>query len=298
MDYEATLRSFSWDDAAAALDGLPGGRGLNIAHEAVDRHATGERAAHVALRFLHQGEAPHDVTYAALAALTNRFANVLGQLGVSRGDRVFSLCGRVPELYVSALGTLKAGAVFCPLYSAFGPDPIRQRLDRGDGAVLVTTEALYRKKVSALRADLPNLRHVLLIDGTDETPGTESLGALMDAASDAYEIAPTSPDDMALLHFTSGTTGVPKGVVHVHGAVVAHHATSRFALDLHPDDVFWCTADPGWVTGTSYGIIAPLTHGLTTVVDSRGSSTPSGGTARSRSSGSPSGTPRRPRSGC
>jgi acetyl-CoA synthetase len=89
----------------------------------------------------------------------------------------------------------------------------------------------------------------------------------MATVSDSFETVPTSPEDMALLHFTSGTTGRPKGAVHVHEAVVAHHITGRLALDLHPDDVFWCTADPGWVTGTSYGIISPLTNGATLIVD-------------------------------
>jgi acetyl-CoA synthetase len=100
-----------------------------------------------------------------------------------------------------------------------------------------------------------------------QLPGTRHLRSLMAAADSHFTIPPTDPEDVALLHFTSGTTGKPKGAMHVHQAVVAHHATARFALDFHPDDVFWCTADPGWVTGTSYGIIAPLTHGLTSIVD-------------------------------
>jgi len=136
----------------------------------------------------------------------------------------------------------------------------------GEARVLVTTEALYRKKIAGIRAALPKLEHVLVV-GASGVPGTRDLAPLMEAASDAFEIPPTDPEDMALLHFTSGTTGTPKGAVHVHGAVVAHHTTARLALDLRPDDVFWCTADPGWVTGTSYGIIAPLSLGATSVVD-------------------------------
>ena len=274
VDYDAERASFSWHGARSLLDGLPDGRGLNIAHEAVDRHAAGPSASQVALRFLCRDGAVSEQTYAELRDETSRFANVLAGLGVTRGERVFALLKRTPALYVTALGTLKHRAVFCPLFAAFGPDPIAQRLDRGDGAVLVTTPVLYRRKIAMLRGRLPKLRQVLLTgEGSDEMvrAGTgacvESLDALMRSAPTTYEIGPTDPEDMALLHFTSGTTGAPKGAVHVHGAVIAHHVTARYALDLRRGDTFWCTADPGWVTGTSYGIIAPLTHAVTTVVD-------------------------------
>jgi acetyl-CoA synthetase len=258
-----------WSSARRYLDGLPGG-GLNIGHEAVDRHAAGARAGHVALRFLPKRGDPVDVTYADLARRTNRFANVLDTLGVARGDRVFVLTGRIPALYVAVLGGLKHGNVMSPLFSAFGPEPIRQRIERGDGRCLVTTRALYDKKVAPVRAQLPLLAHVLLAGEPAGAPlpeGTANLDELLAAAPDTFAVASTGAEEPALLHFTSGTTGTPKGAVHVHGAVVAHHATSALALDLRPDDVFWCTADPGWVTGTSYGIIAPLTHGVTSVVD-------------------------------
>jgi acetyl-CoA synthetase len=268
-DYASTVAAFSWSAARAELDGLPGG-GLNIAHEAVDRHARGPRAATVALRCLGRpGTAPRELTYAELARASNRFANVLRTLGVHKGDTVFALAPRVPELYVAALGTWKALAVFCPLFSAFGPEPIKTRMTLGAARVLVTTTALYTRKIAPLRAQLPTLEAVLLIDATSPRtePGVHSLPVLLENASPEYPLPPTSAEDPALLHFTSGTTGTPKGAVHVHGAVLAHHITGRFALDLHPGDVFWCTADPGWVTGTSYGIIAPLTNGVTLVVD-------------------------------
>jgi len=267
VSYADTRASFSWDAAATALDGLPGGRGLNIAHECVDRHAGGELADRVALRSLGRHGADRSITYRSLREETNRFAHVLRGLGVEPGDRVFVLLGRVPELHVSVLGTLKHRAVACSLFSAFGPEPIRQRLTIGGGRVLVTTRAPYQRKVAPIRDALPELRHVLLVGDDVGPPGTTALGPLMRAARTDYEIGPTRPDDLALLHFTSGTTGTPKGAMHVHGAIVAHHATAAFALDLHRDDVFWCTADPGWVTGTSYGIIAPLSHGVTSVID-------------------------------
>jgi acetyl-CoA synthetase len=269
-DYERGRATFTWAAARALLDGLPNGRGLNIAHEAVDRHATGGRRDHVAIRWLGKLGQVEDYTYARLRTLTDRFANALDTLGVRRGDRVFALAGRIPALYVTALGTLKHGSVFCPLFSAFGPEPIRARMTIGRARVLVTTPALYEKKIAPLRAQLPDLAHVLLVGerGTPtRVPGTHDFETLLAAADERYVIPPTAPEDVALLHFTSGTTGAPKGAVHVHDAVVAHHVTGRDALDLHPDDVFWCTADPGWVTGTSYGIIAPLTNGVTSIVD-------------------------------
>jgi acetyl-CoA synthetase len=269
-DYTQVRQSFSWEAARQELDGLTGGKGLNIAHEAVDRHALGPRRDKVAFRWLGKEGQVQNTTYGDLRRLTNRFANVLDRLNIGAGDRVYALAGRIPELYVAALGTLKHRSVFCPLFSAFGPEPIRARLRIGQARVLVTTQELYERKVAALRDSLPDLEQVLVIRDKDSLPtgpGLHDLRQLLDEAADDFSIPPTDPEDPALLHFTSGTTGTPKGAIHVHGAVVAHHITGKLALDLHDDDIFWCTADPGWVTGTSYGIIAPLTNGVTTIID-------------------------------
>ncbi|MCX4637794.1 acetate--CoA ligase [Streptomyces sp. P9-2B-2] len=265
-DYDRARTEFTWSQARKALAGLPGG-GLNMAYEAVDRHAAvqGEK---VALRCIARDDSVSSVTYSDLKRRTARFAQVLRSLGVGRGDRVFTLLGRCPELYTTVLGALKNTSVLCPLFSAFGPDPAAQRLQLGDGRVLVTTADLYRRKIADRRAALPGLEHVLIVGpGADDLPEVHSFDALMANAPDTFSIPPTPPETPALLHFTSGTTGAPKGAVHVHEAVVAHHATAAAALDLHPDDVYWCTADPGWVTGMSYGIMAPLAHGVTLVVD-------------------------------
>ncbi len=267
-DLARTRAEFSWVQARADLSGLPGGRGLNIGYEAVDRHAGSGRRDAVALRCLDRHGGVTDLTYGELSRLTSRFANMLAMLGVARGDRVFTLLGRVPDLYVAVLGSLKYGAVLSPLFSAFGPQPVRERLARGDATVLVTTPEFYERKVAPVRSGLPGLRHVLVTGDDPPPPGTASLRDGLAAAGDSFEVPPTDPQEMALLHFTSGTTGVPKGAVHAHEAVVAHHATATFALDLRGSDVFWCTADPGWVTGMSYGVIAPLTHGATVIVDS------------------------------
>jgi len=267
QDYEEYAKRFAWSQARALLDGLPNG-GLNIAHEAIDRHVLAGRGKKLALRWIGRDDQIRDFSYSALGAAANRFANVLVQRGVAKADRVFSLLGRVPELYIAALGTLKNGSVFSPLFSAFGPEPIKARMTIGSAKALITSEAFYRRKIEPWRKELASLEHVFLTECSSSLPaGTIDLSAALAQAPDSFETVWTSPEDMGLLHFTSGTTGRPKGVVHVHEAVVAHHITGRLALDLHPNDIFWCTADPGWVTGTSYGIISPLTNGATLIVD-------------------------------
>ncbi|NJD33274.1 MAG: AMP-binding protein, partial [Betaproteobacteria bacterium] len=269
VDYEGERRTFDWNSVGSSV--AQGARAsINLAELAVDRHAAGPLAQRNAYRFLARGAAPRDFSYAELARLSNRFCNVLRGLGVGKGERVFVLAGRIPELYLAVLGTLKNGCVVSPLFSAFGPEPIATRVNLGTGKVLVTTDMLYERKVEKWREKMPSLEHVLLVaeeGGTTNVPGTLDLATLMAAADDACAVTPTGPEDMSLLHFTSGTTGTPKGAVHVHGAVATHWATGRYALDLHDDDIFWCTADPGWVTGTSYGIIAPLLHGVSSIVD-------------------------------
>ena len=267
LDYAATCAGFSWDTVRAELTGLPGG-GLNIAHEAVDRHAGGPLAERVAVRLLGRDDTVRDLTYATLKEESSRFANLLRSLDVAPGERVFWLAGRSLELYAVFFGTLKHRAVFCPLFAAFGPEPISQRLGRGNARVLVTTTRQYERKIRALIDTLPELDHILLVDAQSHVnERVRSLPRLMAAAAPDFAIPPTDPEDPAILHFTSGTTGLPKGAVHVHQAVLTHFLTGRYVLDLHPSDVYWCTADPGWVTGTSYGIIAPLVHGVTTIVD-------------------------------
>jgi acetyl-CoA synthetase len=267
--YEALRREFSWKEAHSALTGLPGGKGINIGYECVDRHVLAGWGSKLALRWLGRDGKSKDLTYSNLQEASNRFANALNNLGVKRGERVFSLLGRVPELYITALGTWKIGAVFCPLFSAFGPEPVKARLLRGNARVLVATEQFYEKKVKPIRDQLPDLQHVLLLcEPNSRLPDrTDDFSVRMSAASTQYEIPATREEDLALLHFTSGTTGFPKGAMHVHGAVLAHYWTGKLALDFHADDIFWCTADPGWVTGTSYGIIAPLANGITSIVD-------------------------------
>ena len=284
VDYDAAVASFDWNEAWAGLrdDGVSDRPdSVNIADLAIDRHVRNGNGERVALRFIGRDrddiDDPVDITYARLSRHTNRFADAMQRRGFGPGTGVATLAGRIPDLYVAALGTLKAHGVFTPLFSAFGPDPIAQRMNLGRIKILVTTPLLYRRKVAPMLDRLVHLELVLVCGSTEDDIGARqangtdalvmSFRAFLTEGQDSFSPAPTDPETPALLHFTSGTTGQPKGAVHVHAAVVTHHVTGRLVLDLHEGDTFWCTADPGWVTGTSYGIIAPLANGVTSIVD-------------------------------
>src|SRR5512145_2198545 len=179
VDYEASTRTFDWEQARALLEGLPGG-GVNIAHEAVDRHVEAGRGDKLALRWIGRDDAIRDFSYASLGAAANRFANVLTQNGIGKDERVFSLLGRVPELYIAALGTLKNGSVFSPLFSAFGPEPIKARMTIGDARAVVATEAFYRRKIAPWRTELAGLRAVFLTEcSASPPPDTIALSAAL-----------------------------------------------------------------------------------------------------------------------
>ncbi|MCP4322798.1 MAG: acetate--CoA ligase [Psychromonas sp.] len=264
--YEKTYQNFNWEVAKKRLSNVE--NGINIAYEALDRHVEEGFGDQVAIRWLSKQGIKSDFSYSQLKAQSNRFANILQTLGVQRGDTVFALSTRVPQLYIALLGTLKFAAVFSPLFSAFGPEPIRSRMEIGDARVLVTSEALYRKKVQAWHSELPKLKWVLLYNVSGELPqGCYNLDTLLAQSSAEFTTQLCSPEQLALLHFTSGTTGKPKGAMHVHQAVIYHSISGFYALDLRPGDCYWCTADPGWVTGTSYGVISPLCNRVTLIID-------------------------------
>ncbi|MDO8688972.1 MAG: AMP-binding protein, partial [Dehalococcoidia bacterium] len=268
-DYEATRRDFDWDTVKSSLNWLPGG-GLNMAYEAIDRHCLTWRKNKVALHWISKELTSEKYTFMDMKRMTDRFANVLQGLGLQKGDRVFIFLGRVPELYVAAFGTLKAGGVVGPLFSAFGPEAIRDRLRDSGARVLVTSPDL-KGRVEQIRAELPDLQHIIVVD-RDQNAGA-SMGAgeisyqdAMAQASSQAKIVHTTADDFAVMHYTSGTTGKPKGAVHVHGAIQSQYATAKYILDLQDEDIYWCTADPGWVTGTSYGMFGPWSNGATSLV--------------------------------
>jgi acetyl-CoA synthetase len=261
--------AFQWNVALAELSGAADAS-LNIGTVCSDRHVRLGRGGQIAVRWLGRHQQRLDISYDQLALQSGRIARVLADLGLAPGETVAVLLGRIPELYGAALGIWKAGGIYCPLFSAFGPGPIKARLELGKASILITSDELYARKVASSRAALPHLRHVLLVgeDGAAATvhDGCAALHPLMEAAQSMEAVA-TAPDAPAFLHFTSGTTGTPKGVLHPHRAVLAHWVTGRRVFGLTESDVFWCTADPGWVTCTSYGIIAPLVCGATLITD-------------------------------
>ncbi len=268
-EYGDLHKGFSWQQMRQELDGLPGG-GLNLAYEAIDRHANGPRRDRIAMYWEGAGGEEEQYTFGQMKEMTDRFANVLRGLGVEKGDRVFLFMGRIPELYVAFFGILKVGAIAGPLFSAFGPDPVKDRLlDSGSKALIVTPD--LRNRISGILGDLPDLKSIVIVNKNNRSQEPLAAGDIsyeeeMASASSDFDIAPTTEEDYSIMHYTSGTTGKPKGAVHAHLAALQHMATGRWALDLHDDDVYWCTADPGWVTGTSYGMSAPWTNGITQVI--------------------------------
>ncbi|MBK1735389.1 AMP-dependent synthetase [Halorhodospira abdelmalekii] len=263
--------------------------GLNLAYQCLEHNLASGRSEQPALIWRGAAGQRHCYSYADLTAAARRFAAALHHHGIRLAERVCTLGPRRPELYIAALGTLRHGAVYAPLFSVYGPEPIRRRLELGESRVIITTRALYEERIAPIRGALPALEHIVLIDGEApgacsweafcaqaeaSTPTAAAAGAatLFSAAAGASAPATitTRAEYPALLHFTSGTTGPPKGVLHVHRAAAAHLVSGRLVLGLEAGTRYWCTADPGWVTGVSYGLLAPLLCGATLIVDEGG----------------------------
>lgn len=262
-DYDQAYESFDWKEVEKEFSWSETGR-VNLAHEAIDRHAETHRKNKVAL-YYRDPERNEKYTFADMKKLSNQAANVLKNFGdVEKGDRVFIFMPRSPELYFSILGAIKLGAIVGPLFEAFMEGAVRDRLEDSGAKVLVTTpELLERVPVD----ELPELKHVFLIgDGVKEDDVHIDFMAKFKDASKKLSVEWVDREDGLILHYTSGSTGKPKGVLHVHNAMLQHYQTTKWVLDLQEEDVYWCTADPGWVTGTSYGIFGPWLAGASNVI--------------------------------
>ncbi len=265
QDYDETHKTFRWQDVYEKVEWNDSDR-LNAACSAVDRHARSERKDKIAL-YWQGADKASEYTFRELSDLSNKFANLLTSSGIEKGDRVFIFLPRIPELYVSFLGILKTGAIAGTMFSAFGPEGLYDRLHDSGARYLITNSEL-KSRVYEIKDDLPDLEQIIIVDETDVRGGEISYPVEMEKASGTFDVAKMSPDDPAFMLYTSGTTGKPKGVVHRHLAIVQQHATTEWVLDIHEDDIYWCTADPGWITGVSYGILGPWSCGASVVVHS------------------------------
>ncbi len=262
MDYEQARKEFDWSDVEQRFSWHQTGK-VNLAFEAIDRHATSELKDKIALHYSDL-ERDESYTFEQLRRESNKAANMLRKLGIGKGDRVFIFMPRTPELYFTLLGIIKIGAIAGPLFEAFMETAVRDRLQDSGAVAIVTTPKLVGRVPAA---ELPELKHIIVYGDESELEDHHiHLTTAMAEASDEAEIEWVDQEAGLILHYTSGSTGKPKGVYHVHGAMVQHEYTGRVVLDLQPDDVYWCTADPGWVTGTSYGIFAPWLNGATNVI--------------------------------
>lgn len=262
-NYEETYQTFDWSEAEKHFSWYETGK-VNMAYEAIDRHAETFRKNKVAL-YYRDATREEKYTFKEMKEFSNKVANVLKEVAdVEKGDRIFIFMPRSPELYFSVLGAIKLGAIVGPLFEAFMEGAVRDRLEDSEAKVIITTpELLPRVPVN----ELPTLKYVFLVgDDIKEEGPFFDLKKRMNAASKHFDIEWVGREDGLILHYTSGSTGKPKGVLHVHNAMIQHYQTAKWVLDLKEDDVYWCTADPGWVTGTSYGIFGPWLCGASNVI--------------------------------
>ena len=260
-DYEQTYQNFDWKEVEKAFSWHETGK-VNMAYECIDRHVDKGKGDKVALKYKDERR-EESYTFKDLQQLSNRAANVLkDKVNVEKGDRVFIFMPRTPELYIALLGTLKIGAIVGPLFEAFMEKAVTDRLSDSEAKVVITTNSLLSR---IPKDQLPHLETIVVVDD-DVDASYVDFKQELEAASDTFDIEWLNLYDGLILHYTSGSTGQPKGVLHVQKAMLLHYISGRYVLDLQDDDVYWCTADPGWVTGTSYGIFSPWLNGATNCI--------------------------------
>ncbi|HEX7056671.1 MAG TPA: acetate--CoA ligase [Bacilli bacterium] len=262
QDYEAARKNFKWEDIEKEFSWYKTGK-VNMAYEAIDRHAESDKKNKIAL-YYSDDKRDESYTFAQMKSYSNKFANVLKKIGLQKGDRMFIFMPRTPELYFALFGALKLGVIVGPLFEAFMETAVRDRMENSEAVAIVTTPALLPRVPVK---ELPALKHVILVgDNLQLAPGQYDYKKEMAEASDELDIVWLDREDGLVIHYTSGSTGKPKGVYHVHNAMLQHYYTGKIVLDFKEDDIYWCTADPGWVTGTSYGVFAPWLNGVTNVI--------------------------------
>ncbi|MBE5672818.1 acetate--CoA ligase [Staphylococcus sp. SS35] len=260
-NYEETYNNFNWQDLERAFSWNETGK-MNMAYECIDRHVEQGLGDKIALNYKDEYR-KESYSYKEMQCLSNKAANVLSKhASVEKGDRVFIFMSRTPELYFALLGVLKIGAIVGPLFEAFMEKAVVDRLENSEAKVLITNKSLLSR---VPQEKLPHLEKIVVVDD-DVEEGYIDFNTLMKTESDDFDIEWLKPDDGLILHYTSGSTGQPKGVLHVQQAMLLHYISGKYVLDLQEDDVYWCTADPGWVTGTSYGIFAPWLNGATNCI--------------------------------
>ncbi|EVI48785.1 acetate--CoA ligase [Staphylococcus lugdunensis] len=260
-NYEDVYQNFDWNEVEKAFSWYKTGK-INMAYECIDRHVDDGKGDKIALNY-KDNERQEQYTFSDIQHLSNQAANVLVEhANVQKGDRVFIFMPRTPELYFAFLGILKVGAIVGPLFEAFMEKAVTDRLANSEAKVVITTNKLLHR---IPQEKLPHLKKIIIVDD-DVSDNYIDFNKLMQSASTSFNITWLQRDDGLILHYTSGSTGQPKGVLHVQQAMLLHYITGKYVLDLQENDVYWCTADPGWVTGTSYGIFAPWLNGVTNCI--------------------------------
>ena len=265
--YEERIKNFDWAIAEKELDYQPGNV-INIGWYCSDRICNLGKAEKLALIWEGMGGHEKRYTYNDLRICSNTISHFLQGLGIKNEDRVCLFMDKIPELYIGFLGVLKIGAIAQPLFSAFGDESLFIRLENA-GTKAIITQRKHAPKIRKILDKMPYLEHIIIVDYDGSKPLQErEIAFNMETAAkiEEFEIFPTRAESPSVLHYTSGTTGQPKGVKHVHYSLISQYLTSKWVLDLQDDDIYWCTADPGWVTGTSYGIIGGFSCGVTQCV--------------------------------
>jgi acetyl-CoA synthetase len=265
--YDEISNDFSWQISEIEL-GYKTGDIINIGEYCSDRICRMGKAEKTALIWEDHKGTLKQYSFNDMRLITNAIANFLKKLGVAPSERVCLFMDKVPELYFGFLGILKLGAIAQPLYSAFGSESLFTRLDDAKTSAIFTQKK-HLPKVRNILKDLPSLKYVIVVDDDGSKPLRDREMALnmeQEEKIEHFEIYPSKAETPSVLHYTSGTTGKPKGAQHVHYSLIAQYITAKYVLDLKENDIYWCTADPGWVTGTSYGIIGPWANGITQCV--------------------------------